>query len=678
MSHPNPLLDDELGADLLDACLNGDLERAQSILNGNSEIVNWGDPQRNITVLHTVAYHGLLQAVVMLLRNGADPNARNHNGEPPLFWAVRMNWFQVTLALLENGADANALDNSGSTALHYACINAVPEMIPLLFAFDCDSSIEDVDGKTALNVIEKEVEEDFIACTVLIRRQHRGMINRIGEFSNDPSFLSIDNSSVFETASIGSQVHHIPMSSRNKYQAIKKLPAPRHTEPKPSFVAGSKTYYLHSSSCQKLPHWKNKTLASHHHHSPIQNKNFKGTQQAELRDCKSAPSLGFRKSPNKSSSKSHMAKKHSSPPKSCSNNTEERRRKSLFSLTNDINTVDSEGNKSRELENSNKFLALDSQAIRRRLREFDPNNLGKYFEMPFVPDLAVCERFDVIISVEHCYNCHLHAASVRHDMKKYKSLADECLRKVLIDVMKNFGQLRVFALKSQSRASRIGALEVTVAMLLPSQNKNTSVDDWEWKCKPIHSKLASKSWPKLSKIGTQASDFVSEMLNTFSYAPLDELRDETPNDIAELEKEIDYHEKTNFLQSESYNFMKEPIRHDIMYVNDSMQDMKEILTLLSEKKDLRVVTRKEIELSYLRWVDRTFGTDSLSKTSTDGISVPSGSYLPASPNTDRRDFIFWCHGVQKHFMVYDGRLRVRHGDIAKESQKLQDPNRGSE
>ena len=98
----------------------------------------------------------------------------------------------------------------------------------------------------------------------------------------------------------------------------------------------------------------------------------------------------------------------------------------------------------------------------------------------------------------------------------------------------------------------------------------------------------------MSKIGTQASDFVSEMLNTFSYAPLDELRDETPNDIVELEKEIDYHEKTNFLQSESYNFMKEPIRHDIMYVNDSMQDMKEILTLLSEKKDLRVVTRKEI------------------------------------------------------------------------------------
>lgn len=33
------------------------------------------------------------------------------------------------------------------------------------------------------------------------------------------------------------------------------------------------------------------------------------------------------------------------------------------------------------------------------------------------------------------------------------------------------------------------------------------------------------------------------------------------------------------------------------------------------------------------------------------------------PLTDRRDYICWSHAMLKHFVVYDGRLRVQHENI---------------
>jgi hypothetical protein len=494
-------MDDDVGEELLDACVSGDFEQAQWILKNDSNYANWSEPEQHVSILHTMAYHDLLEACRLLLSYGADPNCMNNNGESPLFWAVRMNCFQVAMTLLEHGADVNCLDNSGSTALHYACCHAVPELIPLLLSYRCDPDIKDVDGKTALESIEREMDEDYFACTVLIRRHIKGMKSSYltHGVSNNPSFETVDNRNAFDVISTGSRVANEPARVPKKKFQVPRSFSPQKKEgfKKPDFIAGSKTYYLHTpnSYSQRMNHGASKKLMS-------QTGGLGGQQHgdetghSELRTSNSAPAsdwatfnhnhLDAYKSPA-----SHMAK---AP-------IMEETHRSFCSLTNDneeeYRRVDDEEDSTaaaKNMPNSNKFLALESSAVRNRLRMFEPKNQGRFFAMPFVPDNAVTERFDVIISVEHCYNCHLHGASVRHDKKKYATIANECLRDVVVDVMKNCGQLRVIGLKAESKASRIGGLEVSVAILLPSQNKNTSKDSWEWKCKSIHSKLATKRY----------------------------------------------------------------------------------------------------------------------------------------------------------------------------------------
>lgn len=69
----------------------------------------------------------------LLLRNGADVNAKNHRGETPLHLAASDGEASRIRLLIESGADINAVDRHGWTALHYAVMNdSVPIALFLL------------------------------------------------------------------------------------------------------------------------------------------------------------------------------------------------------------------------------------------------------------------------------------------------------------------------------------------------------------------------------------------------------------------------------------------------------------------------------------------------------------------------------------------------------------------
>lgn len=69
---------EELGAQLLDACLS-DLDHAAWLLRKyeNQNLVNWRDMRSNVSILHLISYHNLVNAAQLLLSNGADPNSVN-------------------------------------------------------------------------------------------------------------------------------------------------------------------------------------------------------------------------------------------------------------------------------------------------------------------------------------------------------------------------------------------------------------------------------------------------------------------------------------------------------------------------------------------------------------------------------------------------------------------------
>lgn len=74
----------------------------------------------------------------------------------------------------------------------------------------------------------------------------------------------------------------------------------------------------------------------------------------------------------------------------------------------------------------------------------------------------------------------------------------------------------------------------------------------------------------------------------------------------------------------------------------------------------------------MQWVERTYGDAVppppekkrvLGLFNGDNMFETRGVFMSKPPTTDRRDYICWSHATLKHFIVYDGRLRIQHENI---------------
>ena len=85
-----------------------------------------------------------------LLARGADPNAANDEGRPPLVSAVLGGSVPLLDLLLDAGADVSARDPHGWTPLHFAAQEVLPEMAARLIAKSADINAQDEEGNTPL------------------------------------------------------------------------------------------------------------------------------------------------------------------------------------------------------------------------------------------------------------------------------------------------------------------------------------------------------------------------------------------------------------------------------------------------------------------------------------------------------------------------------------------------
>lgn len=74
----------------------------------------------DLTALHKAAGQCEPEVVQMLLDRGADPNARDINGNTTLVYAAGSGRLEVVPLLIKAGADVNARDDDGKSVLVHA------------------------------------------------------------------------------------------------------------------------------------------------------------------------------------------------------------------------------------------------------------------------------------------------------------------------------------------------------------------------------------------------------------------------------------------------------------------------------------------------------------------------------------------------------------------------------
>jgi len=137
----------------------------------NSTVIKSSDGAGN-TPLHLAAEWQLAPVVSFITQKGGDPNARNANGETPLFNAVKSDSGITIRTLLsdssERKADVNARDFLGNTAIH-ACIRwSSGNAADTLLLFDGQSNgrklinARNLAGKTALHEAARTGSLHFI------------------------------------------------------------------------------------------------------------------------------------------------------------------------------------------------------------------------------------------------------------------------------------------------------------------------------------------------------------------------------------------------------------------------------------------------------------------------------------------------------------------------------------
>ena len=74
-----------------------------------------------ITPLHHATFEGHKEIAGLLIDNGADVHAKHYMGETPLYNAAYYGSTEVTELLIANGADVNAKDDRGKATARLGC-----------------------------------------------------------------------------------------------------------------------------------------------------------------------------------------------------------------------------------------------------------------------------------------------------------------------------------------------------------------------------------------------------------------------------------------------------------------------------------------------------------------------------------------------------------------------------
>jgi hypothetical protein len=102
------------------------------------------------------------EVVLLLLEQGADPNAHSNDKGTPVHWAVSTGNVTKLEYLVRHGASLNIQDFKGNTPLHWAvCYNFLP-VVTFLIEHGSDRNIVNNNGKNPLDLCQGKSERENI------------------------------------------------------------------------------------------------------------------------------------------------------------------------------------------------------------------------------------------------------------------------------------------------------------------------------------------------------------------------------------------------------------------------------------------------------------------------------------------------------------------------------------
>ena len=133
-----------------DLVVFGDIKGIKKQISLNKEIINSKD-EYGFTALHNVMAEEQIEAIQLIINNGANVNTQNNDGIAPLHLAAYIENVDI---LLENGARINITDNNGNTALHVLASEGddYNDIIEHLLLNGADKSIKNNNGETPLDI----------------------------------------------------------------------------------------------------------------------------------------------------------------------------------------------------------------------------------------------------------------------------------------------------------------------------------------------------------------------------------------------------------------------------------------------------------------------------------------------------------------------------------------------
>jgi ankyrin repeat protein len=164
---------------MLNSSVKPSLSTIKSLLESQPDLVNKHERRAGRTLLMAAASMGYNYIIELLLKKGADINAKDIDEETPLFYAARTGQNRTMRLLLDKGADPKVGPVGGPSLLHYIA--------------DDDESVDLLDDLMKRGVLPNlRDDSDNTALHLAVENKARKMIVQLLRVGVDPNLTNMD------------------------------------------------------------------------------------------------------------------------------------------------------------------------------------------------------------------------------------------------------------------------------------------------------------------------------------------------------------------------------------------------------------------------------------------------------------------------------------------------------